>query len=119
MTHKISTEYHSPITSFPFCADLNVYKKLPNVEKEKAVCFIYQPEKARRCSKLGMQALLLVKHLRPDVKIYIYGSDVPAEFDFEVENLHIIPIDQCNELYNKCQVGLCISASNPSRILLR
>lgn len=116
LTHKISTEYHSPITSFPFCADLNVYKKLPNVEKEKAVCFIYQPEKARRCSKLGMQALLLVKHLRPDVKIYIYGSDVPAEFDFEVENLHIIPIDQCNELYNKCQVGLCISASNPSRI---
>ena len=63
-----------------------------------------------------MQALLLVKKLRPDVKIYIYGSDVEAQFDFDVENLHIINIEKCNELYNKCTVGLCISASNPSRI---
>ena len=116
LTHKISNEYSSPMTYFPFCADLKVYKKLPNVEKENAVCFIYQPEKARRCSKLGMSALLLVKKLRPDVKIYVYGSDVNVEFDFEVDNLHIINIEKCNELYNKCTVGLCISASNPSRI---
>ncbi len=116
LTYKISHEYGSPMTFFPFCADLSVYKKLKDVKKEKAICFIYQPEKARRCSKLGIQALLLVKHLRPDVKIYLYGSDIEASFDFEVENLHIIPIEECNELYNKCQVGLCISASNPSRI---
>lgn len=116
LTHKIHNEYGAPMTYFPFCADLNIYKKLPDVKKEKAICFIYQPEKARRCSKLGMQALLLVKKLRPDVKIYIYGSDVEAQFDFDVENLHIINIEKCNELYNKCTVGLCISASNPSRI---
>ena len=116
LTYKISNEYGSPMTSFPFCADLNVYKKLSGIEKEKAICFIYQPEKARRCSKLGIEALLLVKKLRPDVKIYIYGSDVNVEFDFEVENLHIINIEKCNELYNRCTVGLCISASNPSRI---
>ena len=30
--------------------------------------------------------------------------------------MHIIPIEKCNELYNKCKVGFCISASNPSRI---
>ena len=60
--------------------------------------------------------MLLVKKLRPDVKIYVYGSDVDTQFDFDVENLHIIPITECNELYNKCKVGLCISASNPSRI---
>lgn len=116
LTYKINTEFHAPMTSFPFCADLNVYKKLKNVPKENAICFIYQPEKARRCSKLGIQALLLVKKLRPDVKIYVYGSDVDTKFEFDVENLHIIPITKCNELYNKCKVGLCISASNPSRI---
>ena len=116
LTYKIGTEFHAPMTSFPFCADLNVYKKLKNVKKENAICFIYQPEKARRCSKLGIQALLLVKKLRPDVKIYVYGSVVDTQFDFDVENLHIIPITECNELYNKCKVGLCISASNPSRI---
>ena len=116
LTYKISKEYGSPMSFFPFCADLNVYKRIQNVEKENAICFIYQPEKARRCSKLGLNALMLVKKLRPDVKIYLYGSDIDVKFDFDVENLHIININQCNELYNKCSVGLCISASNPSRI---
>ncbi|MBD9114756.1 glycosyltransferase, partial [bacterium] len=27
-----------------------------------------------------------------------------------------MPIDKCNELYNKCKVGVCMSSSNPSRI---
>lgn len=116
LSHKINKEYKSPMTSFNFCADLNIYKKLKNVEKEKAICFIYQPEKARRCSKLGLQALAMVKKLRPDTKIYLYGSDADVDPGFDVENLKIISIDKCNELYNKCVVGLCISASNPSRI---
>ena len=115
LTHKLSEEFNAPMTSFPFCADLNIYKKI-DVEKENAICFIHQPEKPRRCSELGMKALKLVKELRPDVKIYIYGSDEPVNYDFEVENLKIINIKKCNELYNKCKVGLCISSSNPSRI---
>lgn len=115
LAHKISNEFSTPMASFPFCADLNVYKKV-DVEKENAICFIFQPEKARRCSKIGIQALLLVKKLRPDIKIYLYGSDVDIDPGFDVENLKIIPISKCNELYNKCTAGLCISASNPSRI---
>lgn len=115
LAHKISAEFSNPMTSFPFCADLNIYKKV-QVEEENAICFIYQPEKARRSSKIGIQALLLVKKLRPDVKIYLYGSDVDIDPGFDVENLKIIPISECNKLYNKCTAGLCISASNPSRI---
>jgi hypothetical protein len=116
LTHKISSEFNSPMNYFDFCADTGVYKKLKNVKKENAICFIFQPEKARRCSNIGIKAVMLVKKLRPDVKIYLYGSDVDVPLDFEVENLHIIPIEKCNELYNKCKVGLCISSSNPSRI---
>ena len=52
----------------------------------------------------------------PDLNIYLYGSNFPANFDFECKNLHIIPVEKCNELYNKCKVGICMSASNPSRI---
>ena len=44
------------------------------------------------------------------------NSNMPATFDFECKNLNIIPITKCNELYNKCKVGVCMSASNPSRI---
>lgn len=116
LSHKISSEFNQPARYFDFCADLSVYKKRPEVEKENAICFVYQPEKWRRCTDLGIKALKIVKKLRPDVKIYLYGSSVKGKIDFEAENLQIIPIDKCSELYNKCKVGLCISSSNPSRI---
>lgn len=58
----------------------------------------------------------IVKYLRPDVKIYLYGSRVKGNVWFEHENLGIISLEKCNELYNKCSIGLCISSSNPSRI---
>ena len=116
LANKIHKEFNASMHSFNFCADLNVYKKLDNVEKEDAVCFIYQPEKARRCSTMGLRALTLVKALRPKTKIYLYGSDTGDMSSKGFENLGIMKIDKCNELYNKCSVGLCISASNPSRI---
>lgn len=116
LAHKMLAEYENPVEYFDFGADLNVYKKLENVKKENAICFVYQPEKSRRCDYIGLKALRIVKTLRPDIQIYLYGSNMPATFDFECKNLNIIPITKCNELYNKCKVGVCMSASNPSRI---
>lgn len=116
LANKIHNEFNAPMHSFNFCADLSIYKKNKDVEKENAVCFIYQPEKARRCATMGLRALVLVKALRPDVKIYLYGSDTGDMSNFGFENLGIMSLDKCNELYNKCKVGLCISSSNPSRI---
>lgn len=116
LSFKMKNEFDTPSQYFDFGADIKVYKALENSKKENAICFVYQPEKPRRCDYIGLKALKLVKTLRPNVKIYLYGSSVEATFDFECENLHIIPIEQCNELYNKCKVGVCMSASNPSRI---
>lgn len=116
LSYKMQSEFNTPSEYFDFGADLNVYKPLENIQKENAICFVYQPEKPRRCDYIGLKALKLVKALRPDVKIYLYGSSAEATFEFECENLHIIPIEKCNELYNKCKVGICMSASNPSRI---
>ena len=117
LAHKMDSEFNTPAEYFDFGADLNVYKHLDNVEKENAICYVYQPEKPRRCDYIGLKALKLIKTLRPDVKIYLYGSElVTRPIDFECENLHIIPVEECNKLYNKCKVGICLSASNPSRI---
>ena len=116
LSHKLSTEYNTSMHYFNFCADLNTYKKLDDVSKENAICYIFQPEKPRRCSEIGVAALVLVKKLRPDVKIYLYGSDCDVSIPEGMENLKILSLDKCNELYNKCSVGLCISSSNPSRI---
>lgn len=116
LSHKMMNEFNSPSQYFDFCADLNVYKPLDNIKKENAICYIFQPEKPRRCDALALKALKLVKEIKKDVKIYVYGSNTDKPIDFEVERLGIIPIEKCNELYNKCVVGLCMSASNPSRI---
>ena len=113
---KMRKEYNLNASYFNFCADLNVYKKLNNVKKEHAICFIFQPQKPRRCDCLALKALQIVKEIDPSLKIYLYGSEKTALKNLEAEHLGIIPIEKCNELYNKCEVGLCMSASNPSRI---
>lgn len=109
-------DFGVPALHFDFCADLDVYRPLPGMTRERAVCFIYQPEKPRRCAELGIEALGIVKHHMPDVKIYLYGSRTAGRVWFEHENLGLISLEACNELYNRCQVGLCISTTNPSRV---
>ncbi len=116
LTHRLGTEFGMTCTPFDFCADKSVYRPLPGARRERAVCFVYQPEKPRRCSIVGGQALSIVKHEMPDVKVYFYGNDQAANVPYEIEHLGLISIEECNQLYNRCAVGLCISATNPSRI---
>lgn len=116
LSHKMREEFNLKTNYFHFCADLNVYKKLDNIEKEDAICFIFQPDKPRRCDIIALKALQIVKEIKPDIKIYTYGSIPRIIANLYVEQLGIMPIEKCNELYNKCRVGICMSASNPSRI---
>ena len=116
LSYKMINDFGLKSQYFDFCADLSVYKKLKDIKKEDALCYIFQPEKPRRCDEIGLKALKIVKTLRPETKIYLYGSDTKRDPGFEAEKLGIIPIEKCNELYNKCKLGFCISASNPSRI---
>ncbi len=112
----LSRDFGVAASHFDFCADLGIYRQLPGVAREKAVCFIHQPDKPRRCAELGIETLGIVKHVMPDVKIYLYGSKLPGRVWFEHENLGLLNLDACNQLYNRCTAGLCISTTNPSRI---
>lgn len=116
LRYKLQNDFAVESYHFEFGANHNIYKRVPTIQKEKAVCFIYQPDKPRRCSRIGIEALGIVKHCMPDVKIYLYGSSINDNLWFEHENLGLLDLPKCNELYNKCSVGLCISSSNPSRI---
>ena len=115
LSSKMSADFKTPSQYFDFCADKEIYHPL-KISRENSVCFIYQPEKSRRCNSIGIEALGIVKHLRPNVKICLYGSKEKGNIWFEHENLGIISLEKCNELYNRCSVGLCLSSSNPSRI---
>lgn len=116
LTHKLNDEYSNKANYFEFCADTNIYYPNKNIKKEKAICFVYQPDKPRRSSAMGIEALGIVKHHLPDVKIYLFGSELQHHVWYEHEVLPLLSYKELSELYNKCQVGFCISSSNPSRI---
>ncbi|MDO4526540.1 MAG: glycosyltransferase [Candidatus Saccharibacteria bacterium] len=116
LTHKIQKDYKIESRFFNFCADTSVYRPLKNSEREKAVCFVFQPEKPRRMVDTGLKALQILQHDCPDVKIYLYGSQKMIPHNIRAEHLGMITPEECNGLYNKCKVGLCLSATNPSRV---
>ena len=113
---KLRKEHNLNVNAFSFGADLDKYKRLKDTKKEDAICFIFQPGKPRRCADLGLKALQMVRTARPQTKVYLFGSKKMGTYVEEVEHLGILSVEECNEMYNKCKVGLCFSASNPSRI---
>jgi glycosyltransferase involved in cell wall biosynthesis len=116
LAREISRNYGAATQYIDLCADRKSYYRIRGAEKEKAICFVHQPEKPRRCTRLGLEALGIIKYRVPDVKIYLYGSGDEAVSNAECINLGLISIKDCNHLYNKCKVGLCLSSSNPSRV---
>lgn len=118
LKHELITRFNVSAFHFDFGADTSIYYPLPDTSRELAICFIYQPDKLRRCSRIGIEALGIVKHYRPEVKIYLYGSPASEKGNvwFEHEHLGLLKLPECNALYNRCALGLCLSASNPSRI---
>lgn len=118
LSHVLNQDYHAPSCPAGLGVDTSVYHPLPRQQpRERAICFLYQPDKPRRTPVLGIDALRLVKQAAPDVTIYVYGSNIPLHLNFPVENLGLIhDLNELNDLYNRCMAGLCISGSNPSRI---
>ncbi|MFP5075849.1 hypothetical protein ACLE20_00930 [Rhizobium sp. YIM 134829] len=117
LSHVIATEYAAPSIGAGLGVDTSVYFRDETIKREQAICFLYQPNKPRRTPRLGIEALRLLKQKRPELTIYVYGSDESIDPGFPVINLGMISdLKELNALYNRCAVGLCISATNPSRI---
>lgn len=115
LSEELYRMYERPRRYINLTADKNIYFR-NHKKKENAICFFYQPDKPKRCSLLGIEALRIVKEKLPDIKIYIFGSEDKTKIDLDCENLRILSIKELNDLYNKCKVGICLSSTNPSRI---
>jgi len=117
LTHVLQRQYAADAVPTGLGVDTKRYRQQPEVPREFAVCFLYQPEKLRRASQHGLHTLRLLKRAIPEIKIFVYGNSTPATLDFPVVDLGLVhDLDQLARLYARCRVGLCVSASNPSRI---
>lgn len=119
LTHRLRAEQQAWARHFDFGANPAVY--FP-VEREAAgdtvptVCFLYQPDKPRRATALGIEALRWLQARRPDVRIVLYGSAIKPPRGLRVEHRGLLRRWDCAALYREATVGLSLSVTNPSRV---
>lgn len=119
LSHVLRVQYGVGAASGGLGVDHEVYRPLPadQATRRKQIAFLYQPEKFRRAPDLCVAALDLVKRRIPDVEVVTYGSEARPHLPFQSRHLGLIrDLNKLNEVYNTAQLGLCISATNPSRI---
>ena len=115
LASKLQDQFSTTAYITSFCANSSTYSD-KHETRAKSICMLLQPEKPRRCSELVLETARLISACRPDISIYLYGSNVrPPEID-SVTHMKVLSKQQCCDLYNTCSAGLCISSSNPSRI---
>ncbi|MCC7271799.1 MAG: glycosyltransferase family 4 protein [Alphaproteobacteria bacterium] len=98
-----------------FGVDRDIYRPGDDA-RDDAVAFILQPGKHRRCPATGLAALAIVKRRRPRTIVRLFGDDRPPDVEFAAEALGRLDRPALGRLYRRSRVGLCLSATNPSRI---
>lgn len=123
LSHVLRARYGLGAASGGLGVDHQVYMPSPvsggagGRSGRQKIAFLYQPEKPRRAVQLCVDALTEVTKLLPDVEVVTYGSDAHPSLPCRSRNLGLITdLREINEIYNECDLGLCISATNPSRI---
>jgi FMN phosphatase YigB (HAD superfamily) len=118
LAHELRSQFGLGVAAGGLGVDHKVYYARDKGERNaNQIALLYQPEKYRRAPKICADALAIVKAELPDTKIVLYGSDARPSLPFDYEHLGLITdVNRINDLYNQSAVGLCISATNPSRI---
>lgn len=121
LQNLLKSKYNAKADVFDFSAD-PIYSMGPILRRtqEPSVAFLFQPEKPHRCPWIGAQAMQILKSKMPEVTIYVYGSTqgltASVGTSFPHVHLGVLEQDLCAQLYQTSHVGVCLSATNPSRI---
>ena len=104
---------------FRFPIDTNVYYFDNSFRKDNRIVFFAKPRMPRRCYRLGLEALNIVKQKHPEIEIVFYGEnsshykDVPFDFN----NIGLAKtIKDLGNLYRTATIGLAFSTTNPSLV---
>jgi glycosyltransferase involved in cell wall biosynthesis/FMN phosphatase YigB (HAD superfamily) len=117
LSHTLDRWYG--VTGYPsgLGYDPSIYYPRADIPRERAIAFVFQPEKPRRAPEMALTALSRVKQALPDTKVYVFGSPACPDVDFDFEHLGLVEdLHRLAELYSRCGVGLAPSLSNPSRV---
>lgn len=118
LAHMLKTKFGARADVFDFSAD-PVYCRTGAKLAKPTVAFLYQPEKPHRCPWIGARAMQIVKARMPEATICAFGSERPLSdvgLAFEHEHLGLCDQEGLADIYEMSHVGVCLSATNPSRV---
>lgn len=113
LQHKLRADHDQRTWSVPFTADLDVYRPTGAARRRRVVA-VHQPDKPRRCPALMLATLREL--LDRGVEVVTIGSAKDPRLGSGHRHLGILPVADLGRLYAESAAGLCLSASNPSRI---
>jgi len=113
LQHKLLADHGVATGSVPFTADLRIYSPASEPRRQRVVA-LFQTDKPRRCPELVANTLSRV--LTSGLDVVTVGGVKNPRLGAGHEHLGIVDVDTLAELYRTSAVGLCISASNPSRV---
>ena len=102
-------------------ANLNVNKEtfFNKRKKRSGICLLYDSSKSHRLPFLIVTLANFLREKYPQKNIYLYGDPVLKNFQSEFDNIKLLgalTIEQTADLYNKTELGVVFSTTNPSRI---
>jgi glycosyltransferase involved in cell wall biosynthesis len=121
LTRRLREWYEADADYFDLAVDHSIYHPR-TVEKPKnpRICFYARPSTPRRLFPIGIKALSLINHHRPDVEIVLYGvKDTELhrhQLPFPHTNLGILSEQELAELFSSSDVGIVLSSTNCSLI---
>jgi len=115
----LKEKYNARGDYFEFPIDKSVYNNhsRDNNSSRNKLLFFAKPEMDRRCFRLGIDALEILKNQFPELEIVLFGSNHLSDFtfDFEVTNLGVMPtLEDMADLYKSADIGIVFSTTNPS-----
>ena len=117
LSMKVSKYYSGPVPYCDFGVDTSLYAHGDCRRDPKTVCAIFQPSKDRRLSSMLLEAIHLACRFDKSLNFKLFGCESRLNIDkSRVEQLGVLTISECAELYASCSVGISLSASNPSRL---
>ncbi len=114
LQHKLATDHAVTAWSVPFTADPALYTP-SNGGRLQRVVAIYQPDKPRRCADLLTESLRRLMDRSP-AEVVTVGSRKAPDLGPRHTHLGLIAPAELAQLYKTSSAGLCLSASNPSRV---
>lgn len=118
LSEKLARDYGMRTQPFGFGADLGHYG-LTRTDDRNDVFFYARPVTTRRGFELGVMALQHVARTQPDRTIHLAGWDTSSyDLPFRHINHATMRVQDLNDLYNQCAVGLVLSLTNMSLLPL-